>query len=316
MHFPRNRSRALVVLLAGSLSLTAVVSATEDGTGGITPEDILTCQIVPAAWQSAPAATPMASPVSSPVASPMPEQAVDLLTADLTTATDSILNCMSENNTEALIRITGPDFRGTWLGFGTTMNDADFAALLPMLPKLSYELVSIENAAVEGDIATATVNYTVGRQLLSSQWTYALTEANGKPSWQVQTEIVQAGVAPEGAANVDLAIADGSFTFSASPVQGTDIVINVTNTGSQPHEVLVMRVPEGVGASQIAAAPTGIPVGATFIAQATVPAGEEGTVILTNLLPGTYTVVDLLPDASGIPNVSSGMITTFEVVAP
>jgi hypothetical protein len=27
-------------------------------------------------------------------------------------------------------------------------------------------------------------------------------------------------------------------------------------------------------------------------------------------------VVDLLPDANGMPNVSSGMITTFEVTAP
>lgn len=321
MHVTRNTPKMLTVLLAGSLSLAAVLAAaqTGDGTSGTAPEPTANCAIAPAAWKLAaatPVASPVASPIASPVASPVVESVDDALTSDLTTAAGAILVCMSENNVEVLTQVTGPAFRGSWLGFGTDIPNADFAALLPMLPKLPYELVSVENASISGDTATATVNYTVGRQLLSSQWTFQLVTVDGPPVWQVQSEQKQAGVAPAGAASMDLTIADGSFTFSAESVQGTDIVINVSNTGQQPHEVLILKVPDGVGASEIAAAPTGIPERGTFIAQATVPAGSEGTMILTGMRPGTYTVVDLLPDAVGMPNVSNGMITTFEVTAP
>ena len=269
---------------------------------------------------SSPVASPVTSPMSSPVASPVADiaddTAIDPLTADLTDAADSILNCMSENNVDVLIKIAGEDFRGTWLGFGSPISDDDFAALLPMLPILPYGLVSVENATVDGTTATATVNYTVGRQRLSGVWTFVLTDVDGGSTWVVQDEVLQPGSPPDGAGSIDLTIAEGTFTFSAPSVQGNSIVINVTNTGEMPHEALVLRVPADVTAADIAAAPTGIPEGVTFIAQATVPAGSQGTIILTDLRPGTYTVVDLLPDASGMPNLSSGMITTFEVVAP
>lgn len=323
MPIAHHTPRVLAALLAGSLSIAALTTVAQDGTGGSTPEPTFSCQMVAANWVPAvaspvasPLASPVASPVLSPVASPVVETTTDPLTTDLTAATESILDCMSENNVEVLTNITGESFRGTWLGFGGAVSNADFAALLPMLPHLPYSLVSVENATIEGETATATVNYTVGRQLLSGVWTFALIDVDGTPTWAVRNEVLQAGIAPAGAVNLDLTITDGVFTFSAPSVQGSDIVINVTNSGAMPHESLILRVPATVTAADIAAAPTGIPEGVTFIAQATVPAGGRGTIILTDLRPGTYTVVDLLPDANGIPNVSSGMITTFEVTAP
>ena len=327
MPISHHTPRVIAALLAGSLAITALASAAQDGTGGSTPEPTFDCQIVAASWVSAvssPMASPIASPiasmaatpVASPVASPIVENPVDPLEADLSVAASSILDCMSENDVDALTKLTGGNFRGTWLGFGGALSDADFAALLPMLPHLPYNLIAVTNASVEGETATATVTYTVGRQVLTGTWTFDLTDIDGTPTWVVQNEVLQVGTAPAGAVSVDLTITDGVFTFSAPSVQGSTIVINVSNTGSMPHEALILRVPADVTAADIAAAPTGIPEGVTFIAQATVPAGSKGTMILTDLRPGTYTVVDLLPDANGMPNVSSGMITTFEVTAP
>ena len=160
------------------------------------------------------------------------------------------------------------------------------------------------------------MNYTVGNQLLSSDWTFALKDVNGTKVWVVQSEALKTATAPEGAVSVDVTIADGSYTFSSNTIQGTDAVLNVTNSAERPHEVLIMRVPEGTDTEAITSAPNGIPEGGTFVAQATVSAGATGQVILTDLQPGTYTVVDLLPNADGIPNISNGMMTTFEVTAP
>ncbi len=326
MLVPRTTPKVLAVLLAGSLSLASVLATaqTGDGTSGTAPEPTANCALAPATWQPAattpvasPVASPVTSPEASPVASPVVEDAeTDPLKDDLTTTADAILVCMSENNVEVLTQVTGPAFRGSWLGFGVDISDDDFAALLPMLPKLPHQLVSVDDATVSGETATATVTYTVGRQLHRSEWTFKLVTVDGTQAWQVQSENMQAAQAPAGAASMDLTIADGSFTLAAPSVPGGDIVINVSNTGQQPHEVLILKLPAGTGAAEIAAAPTGIPEGGTFIAQATVPAGTQGTIVLTDVRPGTYTVVDLLPDANGMPNVSSGMITTFEVTAP
>jgi hypothetical protein len=51
----------------------------------------------------------------------------------------------------------------------------------------------------------------------------------------------------------------------------------------------------------------------SYIGQATVPAGSNGTLLLSGLQPGTYTIVDLLPNAEGLPNLGDGMETTFTV---
>ena len=37
------------------------------------------------------------------------------------------------------------------------------------------------------------------------------------------------------------------------------------------------------------------------------------TAALTSKVRGTYTIVDLLPNAQGLPNLSDGMSITFEV---
>lgn len=323
MQSSRYLTKVLAILIATSLSISSGVALAEDGTSGLPPDAILSCQIVAAEWtgesNATPAASPAATPISSestPMASPVAGESIDPLTADLIDASGAILDCMSENNSEVLTAITGPEFRGTWLGFGGNVSDDDLATLLQMMPRLPYALVGLDNATVDGETATATVIYKVGNQLLGSDWTFTMKDVNGTKVWVVQSETLKTATAPAGAVTVDVTIAEGAYTFSSTTIQGTDAVLNVTNSADTPHEVLIMRVPEGIDAEAIAKAPNGIPEGGTFVAQATVSAGATGTVILTDLEPGTYTVVDLLPDADGIPNVSKGMITTFEVTAP
>ena len=314
-------SRALPIALSIGLSISAVSAVAEDGTSGSVPESMNTCEIVAAQYEPALAsatATPMASPVSSPMASQVASPVVeaDPLQDDLTAASNSILSCMSSNDLDGLTRNTAGEFRGAWLGVGGSVSDADLEPLLQLMPVLPYELVSVSDASVEGETATATVEYLQGRQVHKAEWTFRLTTVEDENVWQVQTQALQTPEAPADAAKTDLTVADGSFTFSEAELTEGNIVINVTNNGKQPHEVLIVRAPEGTQAQDFAAAPTGIPTGGTFIAQATIPAGSSGTIVLSDLRAGTYTVVDLLPDAAGLPNVSNGMLTTFTVKKP
>lgn len=298
-----------------ALSLSIAVSApafAEDGTSGSEPTPTTTCELVASTWSNDPGATPVAA---TPVATPIADTEAELQ-KDAKTSIEAILACMSNNDSESLIKVTSPEFRGQWLGIGGPVSDADLPALLSMLPALPYQLIEIQNPVVEDTQLSTTVVYTVGRQVLTADWTLHQQTVDGQRLWVVQGESLMPTVKPENASILNIAISDEGYTFTPTEVTGAEISIVVANSGANPHEVLILRTPPGMTAGEIAAAPTGIPNGATFIGQATVPAGESGTMVLTNVRPGTYTVVDLLPDANGIPNVSNGMIGTFEVKAP
>lgn len=305
--------KIITIVLTTLLSLSALGTSAEDGTSGSLPESFHECEIVTANW-TAPSATPVASPIASPVATPV--IATDPLTEDLEAATHSILDCMSDNNLEMLLQITSKSFRGSWLGFGGDISDEELSSLLPMMPNLPYALVEISDASASGDSATAIVKFTTGRQLSTSEWTYQLVDIDGQNAWQVQQKTFLPTEAPARASVLQLTVDDGSFSFDALKTQPGDIVINVGNVGELPHEVLIIRAPDGTDAADFAAAPNGIPSGATFIGQVTVPSATEGSIVLTDVREGTYTVVDLLPDASGMPNVSNGMIVEITVEQP
>lgn len=335
-------SRTLISIgLTVLLSFSALGTSAEDGTSGTLPDSIHRCEIVTAAWSpteetpvaspvapdpATPVASPVASPVAiaSPVASPVVTEEAEVaddeaatedeaLIADLQAASHSILDCMSDNNLETLLALTSEEFRGSWLGFDSGLSDDDFSIILPMLTNLPYALVGLEVVSAEDNTATAIVHYTTGRQLKTGEWTFQLVSIDDQQAWQVQSETPLPTEAPEGAAKMSLIMEDGAFFIDAASYPAGDIVIDVVNLGTLPHEALIVRVPEGTEAADFAAAPSGIPDGGTFVAQVTVPTERGGTIVLVDIRPGTYTVVDLLPDASGNPNISNGMIATFTV---
>src|SRR5690606_17370226 len=113
----------------------------------------------------------------------------------------------------------------------------------------------------------ATVRFTVGRQLITSEWTYQMVSIDGQNVWQVQRETILPTQVPENAAEMQIVINDGSFAINTTTVESGDIVIDLMNAGQMPHEVLIVRVPAGTDAGDFAAAPNGIPSGGTFVGQ-------------------------------------------------
>ncbi|MCO5219735.1 MAG: cupredoxin domain-containing protein [Thermomicrobiales bacterium] len=334
---PHNRfyQRILAATMALSLGLGATTAGAIDGTAGSTPMPVESCAIHPATPLRAatanmgatpvvaatelativasPIATPGASPIASPMAEMSPTPDAIPVEDDLTAAVSSILTCMSENNVDVLTQITSPDFRGTWLGVGIPLEDEEFASVLPMMPRLPYALVEMTRIDSDGPTANITVVYTVGKQVMTADWVLGRADAGGTQVWRVQASAARPTEIPTSAPTLDVVIQDGSFRFTPDRAAGTELVLNVTNSGQNVHEILILRTPSTMTVAEIVASPTGVPEGTTFIAQATVPPGESGTIVLSGLRPGTYTVVDLLQDASGMPNATSGMFSTFKV---
>jgi hypothetical protein len=113
---------------------------------------------------------------------------------------------------------------------------------------------------------------------------------------------------------VDVEVAENRYTLSTESVSGDSVQFNARNTDPVDHELLVLRMEGDVKTDSLLTTPgPSLPEGITFIGQATIPAGAEGRLLLTDLEPGRYAIVCLLQAENGLPHLADGMETSFTV---
>lgn len=330
------RRAPLAAALALSVALGSGTAAlAQDGTGAATPTPPSACEIVPATYTGATDndITPMASPsaMATPASGTMNIPVVfhggtptagegsgasveDVLTRDLQASATAIAGCLSDGQFDTLVRITGEAYRGELVGIGFPLTDEEFLIIAEAMPQVPYQILSVENVASTSDTtATAEVTYELSHQVRLSTWTFELQEIDGKPVWTLQDETAMAPVAPADTATLTVAIDESGYTIENATVDGPSVAIKATNSDDTDHEVLVLRLGPSVTTDDLLMGGPSLPEGVTYIGQATVPAGGDGTLMLSGLQPGTYTIVDLLPNEQGLPNLSDGMSITFEV---
>lgn len=336
----------LAAALALSIALGGVTSGAvaQDGTGAATPTPPSSCEIVPATvtGEASGEVTPLASPVetdtpapATPEAGSIPvtfingtpetaegedagteaDAAEDALTNDLQAASTAIAGCLSDGQYETLVQITGDEYRGQLVGIGFPLTADEFTLVAQSMPQVPYQIISIENAAATSDsTATAEVTYELAHQVRLSTWQFELQEIEGEQVWTLQGETSMTPVAPANTDTLTVQIADNAYTIADATVSGPSVAIEASNSDSVDHEVLVLRLGGDVTTDDLLTTPgPSLPSGVTYVGQATVPAGGNGTLLLAGLQPGTYTIVDLLPNAEGLPNLANGMAITFEV---
>ena len=333
------RRTPLAAALALSVALGGAVSTAlaQDGTGAATPTPPSACEIVTATYtgQTGDSVTPMATPgdMATPASGgsdipvlffgETPEagegtggvSVADVLEKDLQASATAIAGCLSDGQYETLVRITGATYRGQLVGAGFPLTDDEFTLIATAMPHVPYQILSIENAtATSGTTASADVTYELAHQVRSSTWEFELQEVDGQNVWTLQSETSMTPVAPANTDTLTVAIDGEGYTIADAAVTGPSVAIEATNTDDADHEILVLRLgPDVTTDDLLTVTGPSLPEGVTYIGQATVPAGSSGTLLLSGLQPGTYTIVDLLPNAQGLPNLSDGMSITFDV---
>jgi uncharacterized cupredoxin-like copper-binding protein len=111
---------------------------------------------------------------------------------------------------------------------------------------------------------------------------------------------------------------DGTYylTPNVASVKASDIlVLQGTNEGKEPHEMVMVQLPEGVD-------PMGLLDGSVsedqvnFIGFVFMPhTGDIANMTLVNLPAGKYTLLCFIPGPDGAPHAAHGMISPFEVTA-
>lgn len=106
-----------------------------------------------------------------------------------------------------------------------------------------------------------------------------------------------------------------SFSGSWDFVQSEAMIFNITNSGEEAHEAIILQLPEG-------ADPLGLLDGSVDMTQVSFLGGVFGIepggsmdLTMLNLPVGTYTLICFFPGPDGAPHAAHGMIQQFNVVA-
>jgi hypothetical protein len=195
-------------------------------------------------------------------------------------------------------------------------------------PPVSAELVSISNpmtyddGRISGDVEIILADHWFNHMRvflsladdLSWKWDQ---EAYLRPQPDAETVSVNGINITE---TVDESTGETTYAFEllGSPTieQTEALIFNVTNSGAEIHEMVVVQLPEGSD-------PMGILDGSVAFEDilfygvvAPIFPGETLDLALVNMEPGVYTILCFFPDEQGAPHAVNGMIGEFEIVPP
>jgi hypothetical protein len=124
---------------------------------------------------------------------------------------------------------------------------------------------------------------------------------------------------PESAKTIDVEMNEFSYKFDASQITDGNIAFRTRNTGRQPHELILLRVPDDFNL-QAALQDGQLPPGVEVIGGVPPKApGQEANLVFAWALPaGRHMMLCFLPDTSdpqGTPHVLKGMVAEFDIPA-
>ena len=313
---------SVAALLAVGFTTTAPVSAQD-----ATPEVVGEC-VAPALPPGAPT-DPMASPVAEDMASmdmaageAATPEAEDPGTAAEGEQADAILaaawnaaNCVNSGNTEGLIALMTADFLLNEFGLTNPYDALEFMTGFMVVEFEASNPMVYTDGSVSADVEYWGSQY----QLTGETWFMVQDgdywKINSFDSFTPEFE----GDAAIVGVNLVGPNEDGTHAiepFRPSIAQIEVLILHAVNSGTEDHELVVVRLPEGadpMGLLDESVAESDI----EFIGQVTVGVGEEADLVLIGLEPGVYTFVCFFPSAEdGVPHIAKGMVAQFEVTAP
>jgi plastocyanin len=133
-------------------------------------------------------------------------------------------------------------------------------------------------------------------------------ESNTAGAWLIDSAETRRVNTPRDSDQVRVVIQDNSYNPDTLRAEGTNIEIVVTNEDDVDHEVLLLRFDPGVTSQVLlTSSGPGLPPGVAYLGQVTVAADDKETMVLVGMPPGTFALVDLLPNELGVPHLSFGM---------
>jgi len=223
---------------------------------------------------------------------------------------DAIVKAYNDKDVDAFLSYWTDS--GIQEGFDATRQEAqEFLAEGLGDPPMSIR--SISNIKVSGDTATANVELVFGLSLEPERDSFV--KEGGV--WKIDGSEAVSPEIPSDVTAIDLKLREFAFDFDASAIKSGDIAFRVENVGEQPHEAVIVKVPEDLNleeALQSEETPPGVE-DIAFVEP--LDPGAKADVVFTKALePGRYVLLCFLPDTEdpeGTAHVFKGMQAEFTI---
>ncbi len=315
MVYPEYRSLIATCGLSLTLLITGVAGVAANGAAQVSTPATTKC-IAPELPPGTPTpmdqeAGPMEGdeggppPVADPADLPSGEAADDETAEAAEAAIANALGCYNQGEFVALGALFTAD--GLMSEFGTT-NPYDLPLFLEGGPPATLSSVSDVQVHDDGQISADVVS-SFGAMQQRERWFLVEQDGtllvDGIPDLAVEV--------PADATTIDAELVDYAFELSEDTVEAGTIVINVTNTGEYPHELLIIGLPEGATVEEVFDDPS-LESEVKFYGVAFAMPGEEATqMVLVGLEPGTYTLICFVDEPEGIPHAMRGMVAELTI---
>ncbi len=250
-------------------------------------------------------ATPEMAP--SPVGTPANQATADEAIA----AAENFANCLNSGNAEALAALASPNLIMFFFG---TANPYDVVAAMEEDPLPPITVRSFDNPQTYDDgkvsvDAVYTGAFAFGpSQVNRDRWFFV--EEGGY--WLLDA-IESLQFEGDAAVVIEAELIEYAFVLSqnTAPAGGV-IAFNLVNSGEYPHELALIRLPEGMTLQQVLEDPS-LEEQIEFFGGNFAGPGGRASVAFENLEPGTYTLICFIDEPEGVPHVVRGMVAEFTV---
>jgi hypothetical protein len=244
-------------------------------------------------------------------AAPAGTPADDATTAEVQAGAQNIINCFASGNVESVAALLTPAFIQGYFGVPTVYDVLDQGHLegAPYGEDTTVDQVlTYDDGSVSVDVLYAQSSY----QTAAERWT--LVQDGGY--WKMDNLAPIEAPAPEGdTAVVGVVLTEYAFAPNVpSVVQMPVITFHLQNQGVEDHEMVLLRLPEGVAFDEVMA-DEALQEQVEFIGFGFAAPGEESDAHFAGLEPGIYHMVCFVQAPDGEEHVAKGMVAEFEVTA-
>lgn len=236
------------------------------------------------------------------------------LKVGLETLVRAYARCVSDGDYDTMSKLVTEAYLGQAYGGGPSMDRETFQTLAATLPATPVRFRGFDDMVIidDGEIR-ANVKLIVGNQLTFEQVTF-VEEASRPGKWLLDSSRPLRVQPPREHSTIVVEIAGNKFIPDQMTAEGPNVEVKITNSDAEDHEFMVLKLDDGATVGSLLIAPGGaLPQGVHFLAQVTIPAGKAANLVLVNMKPGPYAVVDLLPAENGVPHLAVGMQATLTI---
>jgi hypothetical protein len=257
--------------------------------------------------------TPAAEDEAPPAeeAAPAGTPADDATTAEAQAGAQNIINCLVSGNLEGAAALLTPNFVQSYFGVPTvydalargSLEDAPYGEGTEVGDVLTYD-----DGSVSVDVLYPQSQY----QTAAERW---FLVQNGE-YWKIDNIQPIDAPAPEGdTAVVGVVMTEYAFTPNVPSVVTMPVItFHLQNQGAEDHEMVLLRLPEGVTIEEALEDPA-LNEQIEFIGFGFAAPGEESDAHFVGLEPGVYTMACFVTTPDGEFHVDLGMFAEFEVTA-